>query len=123
MEPLLAAVVGALFGAGIYLLLRRSLIRIVVGLVLLGQATNLLIFVAGSVAPLSPASDAVAGDASRLTGDPLPQALVLTAIVINFGMLAFALVLARRLQDVAGTDDPDATRDDAATPADGTRPS
>ena len=74
---------------------------IVLGLALLSYATNLLIFVSGRLMIAAP--PIVAEDA-QLT-DPLPQALVLTAIVISFGVLAFALALVRRAYEVLGTDD------------------
>jgi len=109
MELLLALTVGVLYAAGVYLLLRRSLVKLVIGLVLLGHAANLLIMAAGRVSagvpPIIPAG------ATALTpphADPLPQALVLTAIVIGFGVQAFALVLLKRAYQVAGTDDLDA---------------
>jgi multicomponent Na+:H+ antiporter subunit C len=117
MNAVLAVVVGGLFAAGLYLMLRRSLIRVVMGLLLMGQAGNLLVFTAGGVAraapPLVPegvtggAAAAATGELARtgLLADPLPQALVLTAIVINFAMLAFALVLAHIAQVEVGTDD------------------
>ena len=112
MEVLLALTVGVLYAAGVYLLLRRSLVKLVIGLVLLGHAANLLIMAAGMAAgrvsagvpPIIPAA------ATALTpphADPLPQALVLTAIVIGFGVQAFALVLLKRTYQVAGTDDLD----------------
>jgi multicomponent Na+:H+ antiporter subunit C len=117
--------VGGLFAAGLYMMLRRSLIRVVVGLLLMGQAANLLVFVAGGAAraapPLVPegvdgaAAAAATAELARagLLADPLPQALVLTAIVINFAMLAFALVLAHIAQVEVGTDDLAAFGEDA----------
>ena len=97
MEVLAAIVVGGLFGAGVYLLLSRSPVRLIIGLVLLSNAINLLIFVAaGLVSGIPPL---IPKDSSQLLGsaaDPLPQALILTANVISFGVLAFALVLFSR---------------------------
>lgn len=97
MEVLLAVLIGCFFGLGVYFVLERTLLKLVFGLVMFGHAANLLIFTAAGVTrgrtPL------IAADATRLTGlhpDPLPQALVLTAIVIGFGVLAFALVLTRQ---------------------------
>lgn len=111
MELLIALIIGGLFAGGVYMLLRRSLIKLVIGLILLGHGANLLIFLMGRLtsgqAPLIPA------DATRPVepfADPLPQALVLTAIVIGFGLQAFALVLVRRLYQSAGTDDLDRLR-------------
>jgi len=97
VEILAAIVVGGLFGAGVYLLMSRSPVRLIIGLVLLSNAINLLIFTAAGLirgkVPLIP-SDALR--AVEVTADPLPQALILTAIVISFGVLAFALVLFSR---------------------------
>ena len=108
MELLLAVTVGALYAAGVYLLLRRSIVKLVSGLVLLGHAANLLIMTAGGFAGgrapiVPPAAPALAPPYA----DPVPQALVLTAIVIGFGLQAFALVLLKRAYQAAGTDDLD----------------
>jgi multicomponent Na+:H+ antiporter subunit C len=105
MEALLAVVVAGLYTAGLYLLLRRSLVKIVLGLALVGHGANLLIFTAAGLvrggAPLVPPG----GDAGHPLADPLPQALILTAIVIGFGVLAFALVLFRRVWQSTGSED------------------
>lgn len=111
METLLAFVVGALYAAGLYLMMRRSIVKLTIGLVLLGNAANLLIFTAGRLtrgrAPiLKPEESSLTG----LFADPLPQALILTAIVIGFGLQAFALVLVKRAYDTVGTDDLDQMR-------------
>ena len=118
METILAFVVGGLYAAGIYLILRRSLAQLIIGLSLLTNAANLLILTAGGlrrgVPPLVPAG------ATQPAGDyanPLPQALILTAIVIGFGVLAFALVLAYRAYQAVGSDDLDAMQStDELTP-------
>ncbi|HSE87301.1 MAG TPA: Na+/H+ antiporter subunit C [Candidatus Binatia bacterium] len=108
MEPILAIVVGGLYSAGFYLMLRRSMVKLLIGLTLLSNAANLLIFTAGGLtrarAPLVPE-----GQLRPLErfADPLPQALILTAIVIGFGVLAFAMVLAYRAYQTVGTDDLD----------------
>lgn len=109
MHTLLAVVVGALYSAGLYLMLRRSLVGLIIGLALLGHAANLLIFTA---AGLTRGRAPLLADGGPLTGmaDPLPQAVILTAIVIGFGVLAFALVLFRRGAQHAGTDDLDVMR-------------
>ncbi len=112
MDTILAFVIGALFAAAIYLMLRRSIVKLIIGLSLMGQAVNLLIFTAGGLTrarpPLVPegASAPVAGSA-----DPVPQALILTAIVISFGVLAFTAVLVKRVYQTVGTDDLDEMRD------------
>jgi multicomponent Na+:H+ antiporter subunit C len=106
MIVLLALAVGVLYAAGIYLLLRRSIVKLVLGLALLGHAANLLILTASR--PIRATPPIVALGASRLEpphADPLPQALILTAIVIGFGVLAFALVLIHRTHQSLGTDD------------------
>lgn len=111
MTVLLAITLGILYASGVYLLLRRSAARLVFGLALLAHAANLLIFTAGRLVrgapPLVPA-DALAPPVPH--ADPLPQALVLTAIVIGFGVQAFALVLVKRTCEETGTDDPEAMR-------------
>jgi multicomponent Na+:H+ antiporter subunit C len=97
-----------LYSAGFYLMLRRSIVKLIIGLALLSNAANLLIFTAGGLtrarAPLVPE-----GDLQPLQpfADPLPQAVILTAIVIGFGVLAFAMVLAYRAYQTVGTDDLD----------------
>lgn len=108
MEILMAAVTGAIFAAGLYLMVRRSIVRLIIGLILIGHAANLAIFTIGGLvrqqAPIiPPAADAVGGTLA----DPLPQALILTAIVIGFGVQAFAIVLIGCAADAAGTDDLD----------------
>jgi multicomponent Na+:H+ antiporter subunit C len=108
MELVMALLVGGLFGAGIYTILRRSIVRIAIGLVLLGHAANLLIFTAARLTRYE--APIIAADAEALpatAADPLPQALILTAIVISFGVLVFALVLIRRVYQVVGSDDVD----------------
>lgn len=108
METLIAILIGILYAAGIYSLLRRSLMKVVIGLILISQATNLLIFDAAGLtrgqAPLI-----IEGEIAPPTpyADPIPQALILTAIVISFGVLAFVLVLMHRAYQTMGTDDLD----------------
>jgi multicomponent Na+:H+ antiporter subunit C len=119
MHLLLALLVGVLFAAGVYLILQRHLLRIIFGLILLGNAVNLLVFTVGRAArmapPLIPEGMTVPPEA---TANPLPQALVLTAIVISFGLVAFALVLAYRAYATLGTTDTDVLENDAPSPAD-----
>ena len=106
MEILLACVIGVMYGVAAYLLLRRRLAQVVVGIGILGNATNLLIFTVGGLErgrpPIVPAG---AETPALPVADPLPQALILTAIVIGFGVLAYVLVLARRTRDIVDTDD------------------
>jgi multicomponent Na+:H+ antiporter subunit C len=108
MELLLALASGVLYTAGIYLMLRRRLAQLIIGLGLLSNGTNLLIFTAGGLTRARP--PLVPADTGQLLppfADPVPQALVLTAIVIGFGLLAFSLVLAHRVHGTVGSDDVD----------------
>ena len=109
MELLLAIVAGALYATGLYLMLRRRLAQLIIGLGLVSHGSNVLIFTAAGLTrgrpPLLP-DDTVTAVASF--ADPVPQSLILTAIVIGFGVLAFALVLAHRVHVSADTDDVDA---------------
>ena len=109
MTLLLAITAGGLFAAGLYMMLRRSLVKILVGLLLLGYAVNLLLFNSGSqLVPGSPPLIREGESAPALIhADPVPQALILTAIVISFGVLAFALVLFHRAYQTVGSDDAD----------------
>ena len=108
METLMAIVVGCLFAGGLYMMMRRSIVKLIIGLALLSHATNLLIFLMGK---LTPGRSAVIPSGSESItqpfADPLPQALILTAIVIGFAILAFAVVLIRRVYQVVKTDDLD----------------
>ena len=95
MSPniVLVVTIGVLFAAGVYLLLERSLSRVLIGVILIGNGANLLFLVAGGAAGRPPiVGDEPVGEMS----DPLPQAMVLTAIVITLGMTAFLLALAYR---------------------------
>ncbi len=111
MEPLLAIMAGFLFASGLYLMLRRNYVRVVIGLILISNAANLVIFTMGRLARGNPPLVAT-GETMPAEGfaNPLPQALILTAIVIGFGLLAFALVLAYRAYRELGTVDVDAMR-------------
>ncbi|CAM2011023.1 NADH-quinone oxidoreductase subunit K [Acanthopleuribacter pedis] len=94
MEPFWAVVVGIMFGAGIYLMLRRNLSKLILGLILISNAANMLIMTSAGLTRDAPPM--IAAGKETLTGtyaDPLPQALVLTAIVIGFGVLAYFLTL------------------------------
>lgn len=106
MEVLIAILIGVLFGAGVFCLLRRSIVKLVIGVVLLSQGANLLVFTSGGLiagsAPFVPV-----GEYAPIApyADPLPQAMVLTAIVIGFGLTAFLLALVCRAQEAVGSDD------------------
>jgi len=111
MEPIFAILVGALFTVAIYLFLSKHIIRILMGAAILGNAVNLLIFTAGRVTREVP--PIISGDANALTeaaANPLPQALILTAIVISFSFFAFLLVLGYRAFQELGTDNSDEMR-------------
>jgi multicomponent Na+:H+ antiporter subunit C len=108
MEILWSVVIGVLITAGIYLLLERHILRVIFGLILLSNAVNLAIFTAGRLTKSAPAL--ISQDATILAegaANSLPQALILTAIVIGFGLLVFALVLGYRLFKESGTADMD----------------
>jgi multicomponent K+:H+ antiporter subunit C len=100
MALLVSLLIGLMVACGIYLLLRARTFSVVMGLIMLSYAVNLFIFAMGRPGPEVPAVVGLAGQAS----DPLPQALVLTAIVIGFAMTAFAVTLALRANAELDTD-------------------
>lgn len=108
MEFILAIIVGLFYASGIFLMMRRSLVKLVIGLTLLGNGANLLIFLLGRIVKGEPP---IIGGAESIIreayADPVPQALILTAIVIGFGLQSFAIVLIRRVYKVVKTDDID----------------
>jgi multicomponent Na+:H+ antiporter subunit C len=108
MEILLPLIVGVLYTAGIYLLLRRSMVKVIIGLGLMAHAANLLIFTVGRLTRGHPPLIEKGGTAlTEPFADPLPQALILTAIVISFGVQAFAIILFKKAYQTVGTDDLD----------------
>jgi multicomponent Na+:H+ antiporter subunit C len=108
MELILSILVGVLFAAALYTMLRRSIVRLAIGLTLLGHAANLLIFTVSGVSRTGPPIVREGREAPLVgSADPVPQALILTAIVISFGVLAFLLVLVKRVYQTVGTDDSD----------------
>jgi len=105
---LVSVLIGALYAAGAYLILRRSIVKLLFGLMLLSNATNMLIFtsarlVRGRPPLVKEGEDVLAAPFA----DPLGQALILTAIVISFGLLAFAFVLVKKTYQAIGDDDLD----------------
>lgn len=100
----LAAVLGALFAVGTFLLLRRDVVRVVWGVVIISQAANLYLVTMGGLGGVAPVGD-FRGETLAAPSDPLVQALVLTAIVIGFGTTALALVATYRLYEEHGTID------------------
>lgn len=111
METALAGLVAAFFATSIYLMLSRHLIRVLIGVAILGNAVNLLLFTSGRLTREVPAfiglDEAVAAPG---VANALPQALILTAIVISFSFFAFLLVLGYRAYQELGTDDTDGMR-------------
>lgn len=100
MEALVAVAIGMLTGAGVFLMLRARTFPVLLGLTLLSYAVNLFLFVSGRVVV---ASAPLTNLELATYPDPIPQALVLTAIVIGFGMTALLVVLAlRALRDTGG---------------------
>ncbi len=104
MEVPVALTVGVVFGSGLYLVMQRNLLRFVFGLILLSGSVNVALFVAGrltrGIAPLIPEGATAPPPGAA---NALPQALILTAIVIGFGLIAFALVLLLRTYERLGT--------------------
>lgn len=107
---LVATAIGALVAGGVWLMLRRRLFAVLLGTMLLGYGVNLFVFASGGVGVRVPP---VLVDGVVTTADPLPQALVLTAIVIGFGMSAFLVALLVRAVATYGTDDVDGDESEA----------
>ncbi|QSB07112.1 Na(+)/H(+) antiporter subunit C [Natronoglycomyces albus] len=93
--------IGVLFAAGVSLMLERSLTRVIMGIILVGNGGNLLILVGGT----SGSAPLVGWFPAEEMSDPLPQAMILTAIVITLGLTAFLLALAYRSWQLLGHDD------------------
>lgn len=108
MEILLCFIIGILFSVGLYFILHRHFFRLILGLMVFGLATNLFVFVIGR---LTRGGSPIIAEASEVAqepfADPVPQALLLTAIVIGFGIQAFAVVLIKRVYEAFGTTDLD----------------
>ena len=96
---------GLFFAAAIYLMLSRHIVRILIGVALLGNAVNLMLFVAGRVTREVPPVIAGGETLAPTAANPLPQALILTAIVISFSFFAFLMVLGYRAWQTLRTDD------------------
>lgn len=125
MEVMYAIVFGAMLAVAFYLLMSRHLLRMVLGLLLLGNAVNLAIFVAGRLSSYAPPLVPEGSLGLATSANPLPQALILTAIVISFSLVAFAVVLFERAHRALGTLDPDAMREaepEAAQAQEGRQP-
>lgn len=108
MELILVILIGLLYASGVYLILRRSMVKLILGIMLLGSGANILIFLLGGIVKGKPpviAEDAKLFD--EVFADPIPQALILTAIVISFALTAFAIVLLKRVYALVNSDDLD----------------
>lgn len=107
MEILLSALTGLLYAGGVYLILRRSLLKFIIGIIFLSNATNLLVFLSAGIVHGKPAfTDGLESNLNSVA-DPLPQALILTAIVIGFGIVIFTLALKYKFFTATATDDLD----------------
>jgi multicomponent Na+:H+ antiporter subunit C len=111
MQVVFAAIIGMLYAGAVYMMLRRSIVKLIIGLALFGHATNLLIFAVARLVRYNPPI-VLKGDTAPIEpfADPVPQALILTAIVIGFGVQAFSIVLIKRVYQTVGTDDLDQIR-------------
>ncbi len=107
MTTLLAITIGVLFGTGTFLVLRRNALKVIIGLSLISHGANLLLVTSGGFVGNRPP---IIGPGGATYVDPLPQALVLTAIVISFGVTSFLVVLLYRLYQRTGTVDMDQIR-------------
>jgi multicomponent K+:H+ antiporter subunit C len=101
VEAIVALSIGALVACGVYLLLRARTYPVILGIMMLGYGVNLFLV---AMARITPGAPPIIQDGVSQYVDPLPQALVLTAIVIGFGMAAFVVLLALRAGIAAGTD-------------------
>jgi len=111
MEVAFSALVGAFFAVAVYLMLSKHIIRILLGIVILGNGVNLLIFTAGRLTRETPPIIPVGHDVpDGIVANALPQALILTAIVISFSFFCFLLVLAYRAYQEIGSDDTEGMR-------------
>lgn len=104
METIMAFAVGGMVAGAVYLFLSRQILRVLFGVILLSNAVNVSILLVGRLTVGQPPLIAAGQDAlGQGLSNPLPQALILTAIVIGFGLLSFALALAYRAYQELGT--------------------
>ncbi len=122
MMALVAFTIFVTVTAGVYLALSRDVFRCVIGLAVLGAAANLVLFTAGRLGSTMPAVVPLGDSVLENAANPLPQALVLTAIVIGFALVCFSLVLLLRLMRDAQTDDATALRYAEPVPDDPVKP-
>ena len=103
MTLLLAVVIGVIFGCGLYLMMRRTMVQLLLGLAMIGNGANLLIFISSGLTRGKPPLVPEGSEAPQPPfADPVPQALILTAIVIGFGVVAFTLALTHKTFESAG---------------------
>lgn len=102
MEILLSLLVGVLMAVSVWLMLSRNLVKFLFGLVLISNVANLIIFISGGLTQGAPPLIAQTSDTAQYANS-LPQALVLTAIVIGFGLVSFTLILALKAYQAIGT--------------------
>lgn len=112
MEIVLPILTGFLYAVGLYFMLHRSFIKLIIGIIIFAHASNLFIFVAGGIVRegspfVKEGNELIASQ----TADPLPQAMILTAIVIGLGIQAFAIVLLKRVYYVVKSSDLDKLND------------
>lgn len=105
MEILLGLLVGVLMSVSVWLMLSRNLVKFLFGLVLISNVANLIIFMVGGLREGAP--PLITDTANQVYANSLPQALVLTAIVIGFGLVSFTLILALKAYQAIGTVDVD----------------
>ena len=109
MQSLLAITIGIMYAAGLFLILRKSIVKMILGLVAITHASNLLLLWSGGVVAGAPPF--ITEELTKMT-DPLPQALILTAIVISFAILAFFLMLVAKVYQVQNSGDLDDLREE-----------
>lgn len=107
MNFLLSILVGMLCTAAVYLLLHRDFVKLVIGIVILGHAAVLFIYAAGRIVRDSGPFVSRTGLPPEVFADPVPQALILTALVIGFGIQAFALLLFKKVYEIPDVDEID----------------
>jgi multicomponent Na+:H+ antiporter subunit C len=111
MELILSIIVGTLYTAGVYMLLRRSILKFVIGIIIISNATNLLVFLASTPVGGKPVFVSEEVTETAAFADPLPQALLLTAVVIGLGVTAFTLALKYKFFESTGTYDLDVLKE------------
>ncbi len=105
----MALFIGLLYACGVYLLLRRSLVKLILGVFVMSNATNLIIFLSGGITQSGIGFIPEGAETATLEGmtDPLPQAMILTSIVIGLGIAAYILVLKYKYYKITGSNDLD----------------